>query len=104
MNSKHEEQRLTEQALREAYLGQPGVSPREAWMASVMEQVRREPMPARALAPAIVSVAWRAGWVAALAASLFAILSFRAMPSQEKLTWDLYKGGVASQWSVTMGE
>jgi hypothetical protein len=47
---------------------------------------------------------WRAGWVAAASATIFALLSLTAMPSRDNLAWDLYKGGAVAQLSVRIGE
>ena len=90
--------------LRDAYLSQPVVLPREEWVRSVMARVRQEPRPERFVVPMPELVAWRMGWVAAVAASIFAVLSFTSMPSTDLLTWDLYKGGAMAQLSVRLGE
>lgn len=93
-----------ERMLRDAYLSQPVVLPREEWVRSVMARVRQEPRPERLVAPMSELVAWRMGWVAAAAALIFAVLNFTSMPSKDLLTWDLYKGGAMAQLSVRLGE
>jgi len=95
---------LSRQTLRNASLHQPMALPREEWIQTVMTKVRQEPLPTRLTEPITELVAWRTGWVVAVAASIFAILSLTIMPSRERLAWDLYKGGAMAQLSIKMGE
>ena len=93
-----------ERQLRDAYRGQLEVLPREEWIQAVMGKVRQEPVPVSLAFPKLELLAWRVGWAAAAAASIFALLSLTAMPSRDNLAWDLYKGGAVAQLSVRIGE
>ena len=104
MKRQHVKGDPMERRLRDAYLGQPDALPREEWIQSVMGKVRQEPVPVSLAFPNLELLAWRAGWVAAVAASIFALLSLTAMPSRDNLAWDLYKGGAVAQLSVRIGE
>lgn len=91
-------------ACRDAYFRQPSVSPHEEWIGSVMAAVRRESIPVCRRSGDVEQTAWRLGWVVALAASILAVVSLVAMPSHDRLAWDLYKGGAMAQMAVRMGE
>jgi len=79
--------------------------PDEEWRRTVMARVRREPRPTRVVPVLTLErTAWRAGLATAVAASIFAIISLAAMPSKERLAWDLYKGGAMAQLSIRIGE
>lgn len=104
MKLQHVKGDLMERQLRDAYLGQPDALPREEWIQSVMGKVRQELVPDSPALPKLELMAWRAGWVVAAAASIFALLSLTAMPSRDNLAWDLYKGGAVAQLSVKIGE
>jgi len=105
MKTMNEKFGLLERMIRDTYREQPASTPREEWIQSVMSRVRQEQAPVRNGAePVLELVSWRSGWVVAVAASIFAVLSLTAMPTRDRLMWDLYKGGAMAQLSVRMGE
>jgi hypothetical protein len=105
MKTVNEKYCRLERMIRDAYRTQPASTPREEWIQSVMSRVRQEQAPGcNGSAPVLELMAWRSGWVVAVAASIFAVLSLTAMPTRDRLMWDLYKGGAMAQLSVRMGE
>ena len=104
MKIRNVQEDLPERLFRDARLFQPVALPAEEWFHSVMRGVRQEPRPVRPVAPLLESVAWRTGWVAAVAASILVLLSLSATPALDRMAWDLYKGGAMAQLSVRMGE
>ena len=104
INKKIEKEHV-DKILRESYLHQPTSLPGEEWYHSVMNIVRQEQYSVEAVClRAMEIVALRAGWVTAIAAAIIAIASFVTMPSQDRLAWDMYKGGAVSTWIIKSGE
>lgn len=104
MMKRHDQERW--QASRQAFLGRGSDGPEAEWYASVMREVHRAGRPDQRSSPLLVveTMTWRTGWILAAAASVFALISLVAMPTRERLAWDLYKDGTVTHWSMTVQE